>query len=72
MKDLIIAAIALYIFFFIIACIGWLPKIGKDNLWPEGMTRAERVKDVWLNIGNVMLYASIYILGGVIGGLIIA
>jgi hypothetical protein len=72
MKNLIIAVIALFIFFFIIACIGWLPKIGKDNLWPEGTTRAERVKDVWLNIGKAMLYASIYIFGGVIVSLIIA
>lgn len=51
---------------FIVACIVWLPKINKDNLWCGDFTHQERVRETWKAIGNATLLSLLYAIAGVI------
>lgn len=62
----LIAVLILVGLTFIVACIVWLPKIKKDNLWCGDFTHRERVHEVWKSIGYATLLSLLYAIAGVI------
>jgi hypothetical protein len=62
----IIAVLVLVGLTFIVACIIWLPKIKKDDLWRGGFTREERAREVWKNIGYATLLSTLYAIESVV------
>lgn len=45
---------------FIVACIVWLPKINKDDLWCGDFTYKERIHETWKTIGYTTLLSLLY------------